>query len=143
MIDLLKYYRAEQELPRWYRDSTRVKNASEEQFLEFCEKCTAIFEIDDTALIYCEDRGNSICEVHFSMIRGTEVPITVMRKARDIVLREYNSIFGWVLKRNRGLRRAMIELEFTPNGVEMIEGNSHGKVLQWDCYWLTKDKVVN
>ena len=139
---LLQYWHHEQTFPRWYKDSTALKSITRKAFLEFCAKCWRIYEINDTALLYCETLQKDIVNIHFSLVRGTDVSTDALKSIRKDLLGEFKTIYGWVLRQNRGLKKICRELGLEANGVKMIEGTSHNKPLVWECYMLKRKYII-
>jgi hypothetical protein len=138
---LLRYWEAEQKMPRWYLDTTRVKSISKQAFLEFCEKCH-IYEINDNALLYCESPQEGVCNIHFSLMRGSEISVEDLVQIKRELLQKNWLIFGWVARQNRGLQQLCRDLGLSYSGVQMMDGVSHGRVIQWLCYSISYKNVL-
>lgn len=119
--------------PRFLQDATDAWHCTEEDFLTFCRNCWKVFLVDE-ALVYVENSG----EIHFSILRGAPLPDLV--PLRTFLLKQLSVIWGWVHPRNRGLIRFLETLGFEYHGYNMIYGQSHGKVLEWHCYILSREK---
>ena len=130
---LLKYFRAEQNSPKWLKTALDTDDATDETFEAFCNR-HRMFEIDDVALLYLEKK-DSLTEIHFSMLRGAKCDLVGdLIEIRDMLFAEGTSIiYGWVMRVNRPLRRlcANVGLYFT--GSEYGEGK--GKKL---CYAISR-----
>jgi len=132
---LLTFWRNEKASPRWLADSVGGRSISEEDFLAFCKNCWNIYDIGD-ALLYVEQRGEDVCEIHFSVMRGSNVSIRILENIKFELLQHFNKIFGWVITKNKGLQGICEKLGMKFNGVKMIDGSSHGRVLTWKCFML-------
>ncbi len=132
---MLKYWQDEKEYPKWFRDANETWHQSDEEFLEFCNKCR-IYEFGGCAL-YVEPFGDR-ANLHFSVIRGSEVDTSELFRIKTELLKEFKLIFGWILRQNRGVQKIAKELGMNYHGVQMFHGSSHGKVLEWWCFSLAR-----
>ena len=125
---LESYWQVEQNAPRWFKDSSSVWEKKDE--LDFCEKCHSIYEVGNT-LVYIEDSG----EIHFSAKGDVDVQSLITLK--DDLLQEFDFLFGWILKQNRGMRKVAEQIGFEYDGLRMLKGSSNGRVLEWYCYKIS------
>ena len=128
---LESYWQVEQNAPRWFKDSSSVWEKKDE--LDFCEKCHSIYEVGNT-LVYIEDSG----EIHFSAKGEADVQSLIILK--DDLLQEFDFLFGWILKQNRGMRKVAEQIGFEYDGLRMLKGSSNGRVLEWYCYKINLNK---
>jgi hypothetical protein len=132
--DLSRYWRAEQNAPKWFKDSNETWRQSESEFLSFCDKCK-VYEIGN-ALLIIEDFGER-AEIHFCV--DGNLPDGLVNELKNIkaeLLRQHSFIFGWVVRQNRGIKAIAAQLGLRFHGFKMHHGISHGKVLEWHCYSL-------
>ena len=130
---LLTFWHDEQNAPRWLVDSLGSRAISEQEFLSFCENCWNIYDLGN-ALLYVERRGEDICEIHFSILRGSEINMDALKITKCELLQHFNKIFGWVHSRNKGLQQVCEALGLRFNGVKLLEGGE--KVITWKCFML-------
>ncbi len=120
-------------MPRHFCDGTSSKITSWDDFKAFCDKCERIYDIDGNGLVYVERiEGNGM--LHFSIIRGIQIPYDVLQDIHDELLTHYRTIFGWIHRRNKGLQRIVEQCGLQRTELEMRWRESHGKVMVWDCY---------
>lgn len=133
---LESYWQVEQQSPRWFQESSGAWERKDE--LSFCAKCHSIYEIQGKALVYIEKVGHN-AEIHFSIKEKIEISDLVALKFE--LLREFDVLFGWILRQNRGMRKVAEQIGFRYDGLRMFYGSSHGKVLEWYCYTVAKELV--
>lgn len=130
---LLTFWHDEQNAPRWLVDSLGSRAISEQEFLSFCENCWNIYDLGD-ALLYVEQRGEDVCEIHFSILRGSGIDMEGLRNIKFELLQHFNKIFGWVHSRNKGLQQVCEALGLRFNGVKLLEGGE--RMITWKCLML-------
>ncbi len=125
-----------QNSPRYFNDSGSTWVCTETDFQGFCQRMWRVYNVDDRALVYIEPSG----EVHLSVLRGADTSnlVTDLIEMRNEVLQEKPLLFGWVGAKNRGIRKLMKSIGFKFQGFSMWYGESHSKVLQWDCFVATQ-----
>jgi hypothetical protein len=138
---LMRYFENDKTAPRWFKDANGIDGMSAEYYLGFCKNCWRIYEIDDVALLYCEE-GKKAIGIHFSVMRGKSVPMHDLWLIRNAVFQEFEMIFGWVARQNKGTQRMCVELGLEYRGMKMLNGSTHGKVIEWKCYSMTRQNVV-
>jgi len=129
---LLKFWEDEQTYPQWYRDSTNAWTPTWDEHLSFCKSCWRIYA-NENSLVMVEKSGN----VHLALRRGIELDdkrIDGLIALRNELFTTFPQLHGWVNDRNWGLKRVFVELGFQESGFMMVKGESHDKVLQWDCF---------
>lgn len=132
-----QFYEDEKTLPKWFQDGANNWGVTWDDFKAFCDKCERIYSTDN-ALVYVE-RISQNANLHFSLLRGSNVRIADLGAIRDELLADYDMLFAYVGSHNRGLKRIVEQCGMTANGLEMRKGESHGKVLVWHCYVVTKN----
>lgn len=130
---LLKYWEAEQTAPLWFREDMEEKNLTKDIFLGFCEQCWKIFEMNGDSLLYVEKIGNN-ANIHFSLMRKAQVPMDDLKVLKTLLLSQFDMVFGWVAKHNRGLRKVCEDLGLRDYGLRMYQGENRGRVTEWRCY---------
>ena len=138
---LLKYWKDDHEAPLWFREDNDTWHLTEDVFLGFCEQCWKIFEIDGHALLYVEKIGEN-ANIHFSLLRGTPVPMDDLQELKAYLLSEFNMVFGWITKHNRGLMKVCEQLGLNDYGVRMYHGENRGKVTEWRCYSVNNSHIA-
>lgn len=128
------------DFPRWWTDATNAKKVTWEEFRDFYNRMWKVYELED-ALVFFEKVGNN-ANVHFSLIRGGKIELDRLREIRDEVLCSVRMIFGWVSRRNRGLRKMLESLGFQWDGLTMYHGESHGKVQEYLCYTYVRKTLA-
>lgn len=129
---------AELKAPQWFKDASAVWHPDIGSFMDFwrgCGEIWGLFQGDDlAACVYLEFLSPVQVNIHISVL--AKVPEKDMirffvslkdQKARDGI----EIMTGWLLDRNRGLRRIATEAGFLPTGLVMDYGQSKGKVLKW------------
>lgn len=140
-LDLFrKFYEDEKTLPKWFQESSNNWGVTWDDFKAFCDKCERIYQINRTTLIYVERIGGN-GNLHFSQLRGYNIHTESLRTIRDALLTDYDMLFAWIGRHNRGLKSIVEQCGMTANSVEMRKGQSHGKVLVWQCYTVTKNHL--
>lgn len=124
--------------PQWFQDGSNVWHTTWKEFQDFCDGMWRIYSVDDKMLIYVEKNG----EIHLSLRRGEKVEMADLIALRNTVLIHLKSVFGWVGKHNKGMKRIVEELDFKPCGFSMFHGASHGCVLEWECYAVSRENII-
>lgn len=125
--NLLKYWRDEQNSPRWHREALDTDNGSDESFEAFCRK-HRMFEIDEVALLYCEYVKWNVVQIHFSLLRKQRVQIQDLIDIRNQLFDENVMwIFGWIAKKNWWLRGVVECVGMSYDGIEDNELMVKGK----------------
>ena len=148
--DLLKQAAAfERAFPDFYRDSSNTWTATEDEAVEFYQRCEVLFGLfkDErfVGLVYFEGIAPGVTNVHFDVERGVDpsevVPciagIRDHRFADGIAL-----CHAWVLRRNRGVQEMLKAIGFKFSGLRMKAGSSHGKVLEWAQMLIAPSSVA-
>ena len=128
--------------PRWFNDGSQTWHCSESDFLEFCANSWKVFCVDNTALVYVEKDG--VCaNVHLSILRGSDASdlLENLIKLRNELLKDFELLYAWVCTRDRGLKRLMDGLGFSWYGFTMIHGTTHGKVMEWKNYSISRREL--
>lgn len=141
---LLKFWEAEKQTPRWFRDAGNAWVTSDIEFLEFCKSCWRIYLfLEEKAVMYVGKIG-TIANIHLSLMPDADKANLIKELFEiefDILEVECNSIIGWVAKQNRGLRRICEQLGLRFYGFSRFKGETHGKVIEWQCHGITKAEV--
>ena len=136
---------AEREAPRWFREASQVWHPTFEAFAEFWENCGEIWEFLDSGcetattrfLVYLEFLQPHSINIHVSVIAPIDngkltesLKWLKDKKAADGV----TSMVGWLLDKNRGMRKIAEAVGFVETGATMSYGAARGKVLRWRQY---------
>lgn len=136
-----RFWREEREnTPQWFADGSNAWQTSWEDFKGFCNQCWKVYDLGDV-LIYVERVGEA-ANIHISVMRGAEIEMGRLEAIRDELFQTFPILFGWIGTHNRGLKRIAERLGFRLNGARMLYGQSHGKVLKWDCYSVHRKLIV-
>lgn len=127
--------------PLWLSKGNGAWHCTWEDFLDFCQNCERIYLIDNIALLYVESvDGNA--NIHFSVIRGHKVELEDLLEIRDLLLKDYQMIFGWCGSKNFGLKKLLTACQLKWYGFTMMKGWHRGKPLEWLCFSLQNDKKL-
>jgi len=137
-----RFYDDEQTYPRHFQESNNTWGNGWDDFKAFCDKCERIYSINGTALVYAE-RIDDKCNLHFSIIRGTNIDLAALITIRDDLLASYGMLFAYVGSHNRGLRKIVEQLDMVHNGIEMRVGETHGKVIIWQLFTVSRNSLKN
>lgn len=137
---LKQFWLDERGLPDWFQHGNDAWTCEWDEFKEFCDKCAAIYCVNERVLVYVEEVG-TCANLHISVLRGNEATIEDLREARDDILRHYPMMTGWIDARNRGLRRIVESLGLRHFGVEMRHGWSGGRPIKWLCYSVHRSEI--
>ncbi len=131
---LLKYWQDEQTYPQWYRDSNNAWTCTWDNHLNFCKSCWRIYA-NENSLVYVEADGNLHCALRRGgKLDGERFNGRDLMALRDELFEHFPQLFGWINDCNWGLKRLFLELGFRETGFYMVKGQSHGKVLTWNCF---------
>lgn len=133
---LLKFWQAEQDTPEWYRASTELWRTTKDEFLALCEK-SEIYIIGE-CLVFVEPSG----ELHFSVLKGAKIDVEPFWELREQLFTRYSFLFGWVLSKNRGVRKLCESAGLRFTGLKMFYGGFRGRLLEWHCYGIKKQKDI-
>lgn len=139
----LKFWRDEKDnTPAHFQAGTGAWHRIQEEFLDWCRHCAQIYLIDDIALLYVENIDNN-ANIHFSVLRGHKPEMDDLLALRDILIQNYEMIFGWCGKHNVGLKRMLNACGLKFYGFEMVKGWHRNKPLEWQCYSLTREQYAS
>ena len=132
----------EKDYPRWLRDAEKFCGMPLDEFLAVENRVDiGVFNPELTGMVSINYRGPKVFEGHIWAKRGTSVELLAWTVAsiRDDLVRDLGmkAFFVWVVKKNRPIKKlcGMIGCEF--DGVTMIDGESHGKPIEWQrLVWL-------
>lgn len=135
-----KFWMDEKEnAPPFIASGTGAWHRSEEEFIDFCQSCERIYNINNVALLYVENM-NGNADIHFSILRGQSVSVGDLRIIRDMLLEDYRMIFGWVGSKNRGLKKLLTSCQLRWYGFSMYKGHLRNRILEWHCYSLSREQ---
>jgi hypothetical protein len=142
MSDFLEYYRYEQSMPLWYRNQN-VWIENEKEYLEFCDRCT-VYELGNAA-IFIEPKSRFTAECYFSVKGKVDVGEIVreIEKVKIEVFSRYNLIFGWIAKKNYGIRKVCEKVGFSYFGFRQYYGTSHSRPIEWMYVALSKKLIAD
>ena len=137
---------AEKNSPLWFQQASAVWHPTYEAFSEFWENCGEIWAFADKQpsglvefklLVYLEFLQPHSINIHVSVIapiareKLTEsLKWLKDKKASDGV----TTLVGWLLDKNRGMRKIAEEVGFRETGAKMDYGVARGRVLRWRQY---------
>jgi len=140
---LRKFWHEEHEnMPQWYSDGTDCWHIDCDDFLSFCRRMWKIYLINDTALLYIENLGQT-ANIHFSLLRGADAVAMIpdFIEIRNKTFKHVEMIFGWAARRNKGLQKILEACGFKYYGFQMFHGESHGKILEWRCFSINRREL--
>jgi RimJ/RimL family protein N-acetyltransferase len=129
----------EDNAPEWYRVAGSVWHptfAVFEAFWNDTEKY-GLFDYESLiAVIYIEDISPGVLNAHVSVLDPKVADRHLIGFIQSLIRKKamYEgavTIVGWILDRNRGMRRVAEKAGFYPTGLTMRYGQSRGKVLNW------------
>lgn len=104
---LLTFWHDEQNAPRWLKDSLGSRSISERTNFSPFARTVGTSTTSGNPLLYVERRGEDICEIHFSILRGSEMNLDALKITKCGSYKHFNKIFGWVHSRNKGLQQLL------------------------------------
>jgi RimJ/RimL family protein N-acetyltransferase len=130
---------AEQESPAWFRTSGQVWHPTFATFEAFWNDTEKYGLFDDErllAVVYIEDIGPGMLNVHCSVLDPKTAERHLIAFFQSLVRKKAvyegaTTIVGWLLDKNRGLRRVIEKAGFYPTGLTMRYGQYRGRVLKW------------
>ena len=134
--DLLKWWKIEQGSPRWFKDANSLWCEDEQGFIQFCASCYRIYDLGNIIIYVQKDR--ELANVHIGATRSAAIDLTQLVVIRNELLQEFAGIYGWLVKQNRGMKCIAEQIGMKHYGVKMLLGESHGKVLEWECFSVNK-----
>ncbi len=137
-----QFFNDEQTYPRHFREASSSWGITWDDFKAFCGRCERIYSVDNTCLVYAEHIAGK-ANLHFSLLRKTRVDIASLRIIRDELLGDYDMLFAYVAKHNRGLRKMVEQLDMVHNGIEMRCGATYGKVVVWQLFTVSRNSLKN
>ncbi len=140
-MDYLKYWNIEQKSPRWFRTSNGLWRESESDFIEFCDQLHRVYDLGEV-IVYVQKVSDISAEIHFGAERNAKVDVTRLLETRDEILQDFDMIFGWLLKQNRGMKKIADQVGMTYQGVKMLNGSYKDKILEWHCHSLDKSSLL-
>jgi hypothetical protein len=144
IVEALNWVRRE---PRWSRDADSTwGEISDEGYLEMMKKDAqvdiGIFEDDELrAMLTVAMVKKGVFNTHLLVKRGTK-PETIAEGAlavKLLLIRDMGAkeIWAWLASVNRGAQRVVKAIGMSRNGISILKGHSHGRVLEWQqwvCY---------
>jgi len=135
-----KFWRDELEnTPSWLAAGSHAWTCTEDDYLEFCDGCERIYIIDGTSLVYVEN-VNENANVHFSVLRGSKANIEDMLSIRDILINDYQMVFGWCGSKNWGLKKVLTQCQLKFYGFTMLKGWHRNRPMEWHCFSLSREQ---
>lgn len=137
---LLDFYHAEQSLPQWFQDCQNAWLDNEQDYLEFCERCK-VYQVGN-ALILLDRKSKYSAEVHFSVKGkiGVGKTVAAIEEIKHICFEQnINLIYGWIARKNYGLRKLCSLIGFNYFGFRMFYGQSHGRPIEWIYVAISKE----
>lgn len=128
--------------PRFFNDASEVWTTTYNDFLAFCDRSWKVYLVGDNCLVYVEKDGKC-ANLHISFLRGTDAwgLMDDLVKLRNEILTEFELLYAWVGKHNRGLKKMVNALGMHHNGFCMYHGESHGKVLEWQNHSISRREL--
>ncbi len=131
-----------EETPAWFKESLASSKETLADFLRSAENelLIGIFEKQITAVLRIVPQ-NGVYELHLMAKRRTDWGILVQAFAsvRDFLSeRGIDKFGGWIPKKNRAIIRLYRSLGFQYNGIRCFQGKTHGKIIEWYYFSLTK-----
>ena len=143
--ELLKFWEYEQTTPRWFRETCRTNEFDEKDYLDWCAKMWRIYGLLDNKAAVMVAKHGTRAEIHFSFLpdadKATLIDELIQIRA-DIFCAGIEVIFGWVARQNRGLRKICEQLGLTFYGFRRFSGESHGRVIEWQCYGISQASIL-
>jgi len=139
-MDLLKWWKIEQDSPKWFKDANSLWRENEQDFIAFCAQSHKIYDLGEV-IVYVQGLGDK-AEIHFGAVPKAKVDISKLIDIRDELFTEFDMIFGWLLKQNRGMKAIAEQVGMKYQGVQMFHGESRGKVLIWHCHSADKNSFI-
>lgn len=143
--ELLRFWKMERRAPRWFKDMSRTKSFKTRDFVKWCQKKWRIYEILDGQSALFVERNATRAEIHFGLLRGTDTANLTKELfdiRTDIFCAGIEMIFGWVAKKNVGLKRICEQLGLVFHGLQKFEGESHNQVTAWQCYAVAQREIL-
>lgn len=139
----LAVWNNESNAPLWFKEASGVWHPTLEAFEEFWNNCGEIWVFHDTEdmetkfLVYLEFLQPHSINIHVSVIAPIDnekltesLKWLKDKKAADGV----TSMVGWLLDKNRGMRKIAEAVGFVETGAKMDYGVARNKVLRWRQY---------
>ena len=139
-IDQALYAQAfewEKNYPRWLRDAEKACSVPLPEFLEraVTRADIGIFAPDFCGMVSIIPRGEGVFEGHIWARRGSAVSVLAeaVDRIRQSLVRDVGMRAGfvWIVKNNRPIKKVCILAGLTPDGAEVVDGESHGKPIVW------------
>lgn len=148
-LDLRKLiWEREQAAPEWFKAASSVWHPTFESYCEFWDACEVygLFRLRTTdngqrtieekflACVYIEYLAERDINVHISVVEKCEERELVKffrSLANHKAERGVVSITGWILAKNRPMRRVGEKAGFLPTGLVMSYGEHKDRVLEW------------
>lgn len=130
-------WRTEQNMPRWWKDASKVWQSTIDGFRSFVEECDEVYGLFDgeklMMCVYFEATGEDRM-IHLSVLNKIK-PSDFIEKCSELRNTMFRSgvkhIRGWIVAKNFGLCRLLAGIGFTETGLLMDKGESHGRTLRW------------
>lgn len=136
-MDLLKWWQIEQNSPKWFKDANSLWGETWDDFNKFCQGCDRIYDLGDVIIYVQKDQDSA--NIHIGAVRHARIDIKALCIIRDKLLIEFQVVYGWVLRHNRGIAKLANAVGMTFNGVRMFRGESRGRLLEWRCHAMSKN----
>lgn len=143
----------EESAPKWFRDASGVFGPSNWfEFIEWVNQPTAahfgVFEREELiAIITLTLVSKLIVENHLMCKRGADVELVTwaanevkVQAFRELGLRE---AFSLIAAKNRPVISLMEAIGFYEDGIRILKGTSHGKVIEWVRVRFTREDYLN
>lgn len=137
---------AEINSPRWFRNSSLCWMKTYDEFLQFvkkdCGEIIGYFENETLKCVaYFEHRIGDKVNVHFSVLERFDKEKAIesfCEHRNDLFRRGIKIIDGFIVSKNFGLRKLVKRIGFCETELEMRFGVSHGRVLEWKLFRITR-----
>ncbi len=129
---------AEESAPRWFMSASHVWTPDYKSFLKFWSKCREIYGLFENdvliSAVYFEFLSEHSVNLHVSVVEKCDQKKLVRFFKSLKILQEQNgvkSFEGWMLDKNKGLRKLGNEAGFYETGLKMCYGNDGKRVFNW------------
>ncbi len=147
---LAEIYEWDKEHPRWFQDLEKVSRWPLEQFLAEAPDRADLGVFDDEELVALYSiirRAPYVFEGHIWAKRGSKVDVlanatrwVIKRLIEDLQMR-----FGyvWIAKRNLPIKQMCIMAGLRFDGATVVDGESHGKPIEWQRFSISHGQKEN
>lgn len=135
----------EKAYPRWLRDAEKSCGMSLDEFLKIENRVdVGVFNPELVGMVSINYRGPKVFEGHVWAKRGTRVEFLAghVNSIKDDLVRQLGmkAFFVWVFKKNLPVKRLCDMIGCVFDGVTTIDGESHGRPIEWQrLTWIRPD----